>query len=453
MKLQSDDSALFINSSNEKKIGHWTMVYDEGFDIILENFSFFAFSKYSPDKFHKWVSKCYSTLIGWYHQGDEWGCFYAEKQGEDPEEQTSTESTGGVLVVEGTVKEKDTSFMEDSLSVKLQNSNALTAMSHDEVVEKINTMQNMWSATNYNEFSNMSIRELNNFAGRKKHSPHSKKNPHNKINSFDEWLETATNIKKNLKNSLKNRKNSLKNNDGFPKEFLKWVPYMSNPRNQGKCGSCYAVATINMLEARLRIKFSHNVRLSLNHILKCSVYNQGCDGGYSYLALKFASEVELIPESCENKGVNDSYNCHKKCNSEILQKRVYKVRDYKYLGGSYGKCSEKLLMQELMENGPVVVSFEPDYHFMMYRKGIYKSLDDKDWMPHRLPKPEWEKVDHSVTLVGWGYDEKLKEKYWLLLNSWGENWGENGFFKMVKGVDHLGIESICEVGNIYYVDN
>lgn len=435
------------------------MIYDEGFDILIEDYSFFAFSKYSPDKIHKWVSKCYSTLIGWYHKGDEWGCFYAEKQGENPEEKTNTESTGGVVVVEGTVQSKDSSFMEDTLSISLQEKNTIKSMSNEELVEKINSMQQHWLATNYNEFANMSIRDLNKFAGRKKHNTHLKSSSHKnkkkyigKNLHFSGWLEANGRSKKNLKTIPNGKINLNYDSNTYPKELLKWLPYMSSPRNQGKCGSCYAVATINMLEARLRIKYSHNVRLSLDHILKCSVYNQGCDGGYSYLALKFGSEVEMIPESCENYS-HGAYNCQKKCKSELTQARTYKVRDYKYIGGSYGKCSEQNLMNELMENGPVVVSFEPDYHFMMYRKGIYKSLDDKDWMTHSLPKPEWEKVDHSVTLVGWGYDDKLKEKYWLLLNSWGENWGENGYFKMVKGVDHLGVESICEAGSIYYIDN
>lgn len=57
-----------------------------------------------------------------------------------------------------------------------------------------------------------------------------------------------------------------------------------------------------MLEARARIHLKENndFKLSLKHVLECSVTNQGCDGGYSYLVSKFANEIELIPKSCEN---------------------------------------------------------------------------------------------------------------------------------------------------------
>ena len=104
-------------------------------------------------------------------------------------------------------------------------------------------------------------------------------------------------------------------------------------------------------------------------------------------------------------------------------------------------------MQELKEKGPIVVSFEPDYNFMMYKSGIYHSIDEKTWISKGLPKPEWEKVDHSVLLVGWGEDEKTGEKFWIVQNTWGPQWGEDGFFRMRRGVDDFGIESICEAAD------
>jgi cathepsin C len=76
--------------------------------------------------------------------------------------------------------------------------------------------------------------------------------------------------------------------------------------------------------------------------------------------------------------------------------------DYKYLGGSYGKCNEQLMMEELYKRGPFVVSFEPDYSFMMYNSGIYNPIEDKTWLEMGFPRPEWERIDHAVLLVGWG---------------------------------------------------
>lgn len=110
------------------------------------------------------------------------------------------------------------------------------------------------------------------------------------------------------------------------------------------------------------------------------------------------------------------------------------------------------MMQELMEKGPIVVSFEPDYNFMMYKSGVYHSLDEKTWISKGIPKPEWEKVDHSVLLVGWGEEEKTGEKFWIIQNTWGPQWGEDGFFRMRRGVDDFGIESICEAADPIIID-
>ena len=205
------------------------MVYNEGFDILVEDYSFFAFSKYDlndnfkSDITSRWTSKCYSTLIGWFHKGNKYGCFYAEKIGENPNEITNGEISNKLLVVENTVQainnnnrvnlNKDVFSRQSLLSVKqntideiaddetffLEAKSELKLNSefkdHNKVVDRLNTMTNLWTATNYDQFKEMSIVELNKFAGRKKNN-----NP-----NIDEFrLKSVSNLEKShkVKNDL-----------------------------------------------------------------------------------------------------------------------------------------------------------------------------------------------------------------------------------------------------------
>jgi len=152
-----------------------------------------------------------------------------------------------------------------------------------------------------------------------------------------------------------------------------------------------------MLESRLKIKHGYKQRISLNHILNCSITNQGCDGGYSYLVSKFGHDLELLPESCES-----TTKCEKKCKDPADQKKSIKVKNYKFVGGSYGKSNEEMMMRDIKENGPAVCSFTPGYAFSMYKNGIYNSISKKSWKMLGLSKPQWVKVEHSVLCVGWG---------------------------------------------------
>jgi len=98
------------------------MVYDEGFDVNVEEYSFFAFSKYSTNpnqseffsgnKKNKWVSMCYSTLLGWYHKGESWGCFYGHKNNKNSDFITNGEVNNKMIVVENSVKRKDDSVFD-----------------------------------------------------------------------------------------------------------------------------------------------------------------------------------------------------------------------------------------------------------------------------------------------------------------------------------------------------
>merc|ERR1719316_1150600 len=103
-------------------------------------------------------------------------------------------------------------------------------------------------------------------------------------------------------------------------------------------------------------------------------------------------------------------------------------------------------MLELYKNGPLVVSFEPSDDFMMYSGGIFSQVEVAVPAPLLKSHTEWQKVDHAVLLVGWGED--LGQKYWLVQNSWGTDWGEGGFFRIAREINDSGIESIVVAADV-----
>merc|ERR1711957_1153374 len=159
-----------------------------------------------------------------------------------------------------------------------------------------------------------------------------------------------------------NEKNSVRNKGEdeetvLPEQFLEYKKHMADPRSQGNCGSCFAASTLTMLEARIRkfypeimkkyYKNPKDFAISLQHVLDCSVYNQGCDGGYSYLVSKYYQEMNMILKGCEGD------NCQKQCQDPKLNELEAGITDFGYVGGAYGNCNEKKIMEEVYKNGPI----------------------------------------------------------------------------------------------------
>lgn len=235
----------------------------------------------------------------------------------------------------------------------------------------------------------------------------------------------------------------------LPKDWdwsnIEGVNYVSPPRRQGDCGSCYAISTVEMLESRLRILTNKefNKELSTQYLLSCSFYTEGCDGGFPTLLNKFIYEFGLVSDECvPYKG--RTTECPSECPAQIS------ISEYYYIGGYYGASNEESMMKELRARGPIIGNLEPSQDFSYYKNGIYSNFAMRDEMPSatmRESAVEWEKVDHSVLIVGWG--EEDGEKYWKILNSWGEHWGENGYFRIKRGVDEASIESMAEAATPY----
>jgi len=440
--------------------GTWTMVYDEGFEVIINNKRFFAFSKYVPktpeslskDDVEDYTSICDETLVGWFHaeDGTHWGCYHGKKIG------NLTNGPSGRLIrarKEANLKVLTPEFSHISTPVhaaqilpELPPTNAEFLQLEKDVlwepdysfIELHNSDQTKtWHASIHKHFIGKRMSEMMTMLGYRRSVAGSGK--------YGKPRAAKANVD--------DRPDNIKYAD-LPEHF-DWRKYQgenydSPVRNQGNCGSCYAMATIAVAESRIRIlsNLKDKAILSAQAVVSCSIYNQGCDGGYPYLVGKHAMDHGLVPESCMEYFGSDveckllqSPDC-----PDPLNPRRYYVSNYSYIGGYYGSCSEVAMMREILRAGPIMVAFDAPSTLFYYSGGVYTG----DAPPHegiKLPGLNlWEKTNHAVVAVGWGVQNG--QKYWIIKNTWGPDWGEHGYFRIRRGTDECGVESMASTMDI-----
>lgn len=385
-----------------------------------------------------YTSDCSRTTLGWYRPTStptsSWGCFFGSKLVKEPKNPLHPASQSA--------KPIHTSFLQ---KLKYEDT---------DIVSTINTLQQSWKADFSPRFTGLTLAEINEqFSKREKIEFPQVGSSFVQTGGF--WDSDA--LGKTDKESLIFYWNaSIEDVDSskLPKQWdwtdIDGVNYVSDTvRDQGACGSCYAVTTVEMLESRLKLltNLEFNEQLSIEYLISCVFYTEGCSGGYPTLLNKFIQEFGIITEKCmEYKRKEQKCKFH--CEDEVK----IGIKDYYIVGGYYGAVTEEGIMVELRSRGPLIVDFYPDSDFFYYKEGIYSQTSK---MPEneisktsiRDQSVQWEKVTHAVLLVGWG--EQDGEKFWKCLNSWGKDWGENGYFRIKRGSDDSNIESMAEAATPY----
>ncbi|KAL3869952.1 hypothetical protein ACJMK2_042572 [Sinanodonta woodiana] len=244
---------------------------------------------------------------------------------------------------------------------------------------------------------------------------------------------------------------NVRKNSPLPRSFdarQKWPGLVHSAKDQGNCGSSWALSTTALLADRLSIQSRGEImeELSPQHIISCDNNggNGGCDGGYLDRAWWFLRKKGVVTEECYpyRSGQTDRsgvcmLSSHQ--NSGTCPSGIYFHKDKVFQSTPPYRIAarEEDIMNEIIINGPVQASFKAKEDFFMYNAGVYQHVNHgEDNMPNNR-KREY----HSVRIIGWGVDGTSGLKYWLCANSWGPDWGESGYFRIVRGNNECQIES------------
>ncbi|CAL1268206.1 unnamed protein product [Larinioides sclopetarius] len=225
----------------------------------------------------------------------------------------------------------------------------------------------------------------------------------------------------------------------------KWRDLITPVRNQGDCGSSWAFSTAALASDRLAIESlgQEKKELSPQHLLSCQRRGQrACKGGHLDKAWYFMRKKGITTTKCfPYLGKADVKCPFNNGNSAGKVRCPTGTEDDVYFSTPPYRVGpkEEEIMRELYFNGPVQATFRVNSDFFLYKSGVYHHIESLTaGLPQAFRQQDW----HSIRILGWGTDvvDGKNIKYWLCANSWGEEWGENGYFRIVRGQDECSIE-------------
>ena len=237
--------------------------------------------------------------------------------------------------------------------------------------------------------------------------------------------------------------NSTEENVEFPAVF-DWRNYhytvVTPVKDQMQCGNCWAFAAVGAMESALLINDTTlfpDIDLSEQFLVSCDDENYACCGGYLDSAYDFLTSTGTVTESCspyKSGGCtcygplcySDSPLCPNQCEDGIEPGHI-RITGWEWVnkGKNFERNNIVDAIKAVLLDGPVPCGMEVYTDFFYYKGGVY----EKTWGNFE--------GGHAVIIVGW--DDA--EEYWIVKNSWGTDWGEDGYFRIKWGNCKIGVDA------------
>lgn len=185
-------------------------------------------------------------------------------------------------------------------------------------------------------------------------------------------------------------------------------------KDQGQCGSCWAFSAVGNLEAQYAIRDGTSQPIAEQELVSCDKVDSGCNGGLMEQAFAYGEQHGGIMRE-----VHYPYTARDgKCKKTTKPKYGQIARHHKF-----EQVTEDQLVDLIYNHGPMSIAINAD-PLQWYDNGIINDGPDSC---------DPDSLDHGVIVVGYTPDS------WIVRNSWGADWGEQGYFRLARGQNTCGV--------------
>ncbi|MCP9264504.1 Secreted cathepsin F [Dirofilaria immitis] len=195
----------------------------------------------------------------------------------------------------------------------------------------------------------------------------------------------------------------------------------------GSCGSCWAFSVTGNIESLWAIKTGDLISLSEQELIDCDVVDKGCNGGLPINAFREIQRMGGLEPEDQYPYKAKNGTCH------LVRKDIaVSIDDAVEIPNN-----ETIMKAWIAQRGPLSVGIDAEL-LAYYKSGILHPS-------HKRCPPS--KINHGVLITGYGIENGLP--YWAIKNSWGQRWGENGYFRLRRGRDVCGVSDLVSSAIIY----